>query len=92
MKKVLFTILITTLLAACGSKAYNTELKQIQLGMTKEQVVTIMGEDYTTSGVRESWGKTYETIEYRGRYKFTWIFNFEDNRLVKWYKETEDGK
>lgn len=91
MKKVLFTIMIATLLAACGGKVYNSQLKQIQLNMTKEQVISIMGEEYTTTGPRESWGKTYETLEYKDRYKFHWFFDFENNRLVKWYKETEES-
>ncbi|MFR9166771.1 MAG: hypothetical protein ACLVKO_11340 [Dysgonomonas sp.] len=85
MKKILFTLFVIVTLSACGS-AYNTQLKQIELGMTKEQVTTLMGDKYTEAG-RGSMGD--ETIEYKDRYKNHWFFEFTDNQLVKWYKETE---
>lgn len=93
MKKVLFALLVTTILAACGGlKTYNNALKQIELGMTKEQVVSLMGQDYQTSGKTYENNNEYEVIEYKDMYKFHWIFEFENNKLYKWYKETEDGK
>lgn len=87
MKKVIFTVLISTLLFACSGKVYNSALKQVELGMTKGQVIGLMGDEYTTTGQRESWGKTYESLQYTDRYKFHWFFDFENNRLIKWYKE-----
>lgn len=90
MKKVLFVVFIATILAACGSfKAYNSALKQIELGMTKEQVVSLMGNDYQSTGKVYENNKEYETIEYKDMYKNHWFFEFADNSLYKWYKEVE---
>lgn len=93
MKKVLLALFAMVLLSACGGfKTYNSALKQIELGMTKEQVVSLMGQNYQTSGKTYENNKEYETIEYKDMYKFHWIFEFVDNSLYKWYKETEDQK
>jgi ribosomal protein L19E len=90
MKKLLFAVFIATLLSACGSvKVYNNALKQIELGMTKEEVVSLMGKDYVVVDQKEINNSRYETIEYKDFYKNHWFFDFVDNSLNKWYKETE---
>lgn len=93
MKKAISAILLIMLLTACGSmKTYNKALNQIELGMTKEQVVGLMGNDYSTTGVQNSGGKEVETLEYKDMFKFHWFFTFVDGHLNKWWKETEDKK
>lgn len=86
MKKLLFTLLIATVLTACGS-AYNSSLKQIQLGMTQEQVISLMGNKYEIVEQRDPLN---QTIEYKDRYKNHWFFVFVDGYLNKWYKETQN--
>ncbi len=83
MKKLLMILVMTVMLAACGT-AYNAQLKQVQLGMTQEQIVALMGDKYTSS---QSNGN--ESLEYVDKYKYHWIFEFQNDKLVKWYKETE---
>lgn len=91
MKKILFVLFVSVLFIGCKSlKTYNEALKQIELGMTKEQVVGLMGNDYQTAGKIYDNNKEYETIEYKDMYKYHWIFQFENNSLYKWYKETEN--
>ncbi len=91
MKKLIFAIIFSAILAACSGKVYNSALKQIQLGMSTDQVIGLMGEDYQTTGQHNSWGKVFESLKYVDRYKYQWIFDFENDRLIKWYKETEEG-
>lgn len=84
MKKLLFTLFAAAVLTACGT-TYNNQLKQVELGMSKQQIVNLMGDKYTQSNT----GGTDE-IEYVDRYKNHWYFQFDNNgQLVKWYKETE---
>lgn len=90
MKKLIIAFIITAIMSACSGKVYNSALKQIQLGMTTEQVIGLMGEDYSTTGQHNSWGRVFESLQYVDRYKYHWIFNFEDNKLMKWYKEVEN--
>lgn len=85
MKKLFFALLIAVTLSACGS-AYNSALKQVELGMTKQEIVSLMGDKYTTVQ-QGSYGN--ETIEYVDRYKNHWFFTFVDGQLNKWYKEVE---
>jgi len=85
MKKLLIAFVIATMLVACGS-AYNSALKQIELGMSQEQVVSLMGEKYNITQQKDNLN---QTIEYVDRYKNHWFFTFVDGRLHKWYKETE---
>lgn len=84
MKKLLFTFLIAVTLTACGT-AYNSQLKQVQLGMTSDQIIALMGEKYNVVDQRNNG----ETLEYVDRYKNHWYFQFQNDRLVKWHKETE---
>lgn len=85
MKKLLFTVFLAVALSACGT-AYNSALKQIELGMTKEQVVGLMGDKYT---VVQSTNAGNDTITYKDKFKNHWFFVFDNGQLVKWYKETE---
>ena len=90
MKKLLFTLFVVTILSACGNtKVYNSALKQIELGMTQEQVIGLMGKDYVVTNQSFQNNRDYVTLEYADMYKNHWFFNFEDNYLVKWYKEVQ---
>ncbi|WP_029904562.1 hypothetical protein [Prevotella sp. 10(H)] len=85
MKKFLFVLFMTILLSACGT-AYNTQLKQVELGMTQDQIVSLMGEKYT---VVEEKNYANQTIMYKDKFKNLWYFQFVDGKLYKWYKEQE---
>lgn len=90
MKKLLFILFASFILASCGP-VYNTALKQVQLGMSKQQVVSLMGDNYMTTNSDYSTNVQHEVIEYQDRYKFHWLFEFSNGRLVKWWKE-KDGQ
>lgn len=85
MKKLIFTLFVAAFLTACGT-AYNTQLKQIELGMTPEEVVNLMGNKYNVLSQKDH---DNQTIEYVDRYKNHWRFQFVDGKLYKWDKETE---
>lgn len=84
MKKILFSLFVVVFLSSCGA-AYNSALKQIDLGMTKQEVVSLMGDKYTEVDYKGN----SETIKYVDRYKNHWYFTFVDGQLSKWYKEVE---
>lgn len=90
MRRITWVLFITIFLAACGSfKVYNKALKQIELGMTRQEVVSLMGDNYSTTGPRLVDDKELETLEYKDMYKNHFFFEFVDNHLYRWYKETE---
>lgn len=86
MKKFLFLLVLSISLLSCGT-AYNSALKQIQLGMTQTDVVSLMGDNYNVVEYRND---RNQTIQYRDRYKNNWYFEFYDGRLYKWYKTTDE--
>ncbi|MDU1890585.1 MAG: hypothetical protein E6767_07825 [Dysgonomonas sp.] len=91
MKKLLFVLIaaITFTVSACSvvGQAYNTQLKQVELGMTQDEIISLMGDKYTVTDQRDY---NNQTIVYKDRYKNYWNFQFVDGRLYKWYKETEE--
>lgn len=93
MKRVILILFLAAFFAACGGlKVYNNALKQIELGMTRQEVVALMGDKYNTTGPRRIADKELETLEYKDMYKNHFFFEFSDNQLYKWYKETEEKK
>ncbi len=90
MKKIIFALFITTILAACSTpKIYNDALMKIELGMTQEQVTSLMGKDYTVVNQQYINNQDEVTLRYVDYFKNQWFFVFINNSLVKWYKETE---
>lgn len=85
MKKFIFALFVAVALSACGP-VYNTQLKQVELGMTPDQIVSLMGDKYTIVS-QEDYDN--QTLEYVDKYKNHWFFQFVDGRLYKWYKEKE---
>lgn len=89
MKKLIFVLFAVITLSACGvvGKAYNTQLKQVELGMTQSEIISLMGDKYTVTDQQDY---NNQTIVYKDRYKNYWNFQFVDGRLYKWFKETEE--
>lgn len=52
----MYVLLITVLLAGCGSiiNAYQMDrkMRDVELGMSKKKVVSILGKNYETAGAR----------------------------------------
>lgn len=94
MKKLFLALIVivlsVTALSSCGNtKAYNTQLKQIELRMTRDQLVNLMGNKFQTTGQQQYGNNVIETLQYTDRYKNHFFFEFENDSLVKWWKETE---
>jgi hypothetical protein len=95
VKKLLLLVLICSL-ASCAATTppnyiglsksmMNTDnnIKNISLGMTKEQVIAVMGEFYEIIGAKEGeFILGYKTYDY-GIYKL----RFVDNKLIDWTKD-----
>jgi len=86
MKKFLISLILGITLLSCGT-AYNSALKQVELGMSQTEIVSLMGDKYNVVDYRDDYN---QTIQYRDRYKNNWYFEFVDGRLYKWYKTTDE--
>lgn len=91
MKRHLLYILLVVILAGCSSvvRITSSKMDKLELGMTKEQVVNILGKGYRISEKRIEEGLLIEVLSYRDLYNEDefYLFQFKDDRLEKWYRE-----
>ena len=91
MKKNLLYLFTMLLLSACVSSVRMTSSKmnQLELGMTKEQVITILGNGYTIAEKRVEAGNQVEVLSYRDFYKDDefYMFLFTNDKLEKWHRD-----
>ena len=91
MKKNLLYLFTMLLLSACVSSVRMTSSKmnQLELGMTKEQVITILGNGYTIAEKRVEAGNQIEVLSYRDFYKDDefYMFLFTNDKLEKWHRD-----
>ncbi len=95
MKKNLITIigLLAVILSSCSGVRIATmrqsKMEQLELGMSKSQVVNILGSSYSIAQKEINNTDTIEVISYRNvpfDEEF-YLFRFKDNKLEKWYRE-----
>lgn len=81
-------VLITT---ACSSLANMTseKMNKLELGMSKQQVTEILGNNYTIAEKKIENGVQVEVLSYRDFYKDDefYMFTFKNNTLEKWHRE-----
>lgn len=93
MKKILFIsfIIASFLFSACASytMAPVSKMREIKLGMTKEQVINILGSDYKPASASEKDGALYESIAYYPQENRTeeYVYHFKNGILTEWKKE-----
>lgn len=67
--KWLYVLLATFLLTSCGTlmQPYqmDSKMKDIELGMTKKKVISILGKDFESAGARMTSEGSIETISYK---------------------------
>lgn len=91
MKRYLLYIFMVVILAGCSSvvRITSSKMDKLELGMTKKQVVDILGKGYRISEKRIEEGLSIEILSYRDLYNEDefYLFQFKDDRLEKWYRE-----
>lgn len=91
-KKIFISILLTVLLTSCAAMYYSPvkNLSSLELGMTKDEVIGIVGKNNTPlSFEKGDDGTIYETIRCFLANSEYYYFDFENNGLVRWYKEPD---
>ncbi len=94
-KKILIFFIILTpflLLSSCassGRRATNmgTKSRLLQIGMTKDEAVTIMGKTYERINSVETPNGHRETIRYINSWPPNYILYFLDDSLIEWHEE-----
>lgn len=85
-----FICLLTLL--ACGTSRLESGVKELELGMTKHEVISTLGKSYyikgaavTPEGNIETWSYSDPNVLESQSKRI--IVNFADGRLVEWYRE-----
>lgn len=93
MKQILLVVLLLAIFSSCTfslfSRLNGTNMNSIELGMSKDQLIGILGKDFTVSEKRMEEGNLIEVLSYRN-YPETnefYLFVFQNNNLDHWYRE-----
>lgn len=95
MKNNLIAILglLSVVLSSCSgariSAMRKSKMEQLELGMSKLQVVNILGSSYSIAEKEANAKDTIEVISYRN-VPFDdefYLFRFKNNKLEKWHRE-----
>lgn len=90
---VVILCLLTVVLSSCSGARFATmrqsKIEQVELGMSKLQVVNILGSSYSIAEKEADAKDTIEVISYRN-VPFDdefYLFRFKNNKLEKWHRE-----
>lgn len=91
-KRLIVFCLIGHFLTGCVSNGItwsaNANIKKIALGMSKEQVIQVMGNDYlVSSSSKDDDGNNIEILVYKSDSHEEYRLNFVNNRLTEWNRE-----
>ena len=85
---ILFTALF---LSSCGVWSLDSKVKQLRLGMTKQEVVSVLGARYTHLEAIAVPEGDLETIAYSDNlYGNSYTIRFLNNKLVEWFAGIPD--
>lgn len=88
MRRIILVILTAFIITACGTMNLTGKVKKVEIGMTKHEVVNILGNSFNAKGGVLTPEGAIETISYYDSiYGTTYIFNFLDGKLVEWFEE-----
>ena len=69
----------------------DSKMKDIELGMTKKKVISILGKDFESAGA--AWPPkvdrtiSYKTASMTENTEGYYLLSFKDGKLVEWFKE-----
>jgi len=91
-KSLILIPFIVCLLSACVSNnivwSTNKNIKKVQLGMTKDEVIQILGEKYMiTSASEDNQGNHIEVLGYKSDSDEEYKLKFVNNKLIEWDRE-----
>lgn len=86
MKKIILISILTIILASCTTTMnLGSRIKQLELGMTKQQTIAILGNAYDVIGSGFTQDGKEETLLFTGLNGPSYVIHFLDNKLVEFY-------
>jgi len=88
MKKILFTLLCSFILISCGTTSFVDRAKKLELGMTKREVISVMGNDFRVISASKTPEGDLEILRYVATVSYTdYVIYLLDGKLVEWHEE-----
>jgi len=88
-KFFLFILFCTVALCSCGVWSLDSKVKQLRLGMSKQEVVNVLGTSYTHLEAIAVTEGDLETIAYSDNlYGNSYTIRFLNDKLVEWFAGT----
>lgn len=91
MKKLIYLLLIALTMTACGALKIEHKMREVELGMPKKKVVSILGNNYEAAGARQTRNGDVEMIRYYSvsmeKGEEYYVLSFQNGKLVEWFKE-----
>jgi len=92
IKNIFSGFIIICLLNACVTNnitwTANQNIKKLELGMKKEQVIAILGEKYmVASASKDGYGKVIQVLSYKSDSSEEYKLTFVNNELKEWNRE-----
>lgn len=87
IRNIITIFFLTLLFTSCGASSTminaDSNMRKVQIGMSKEQVIEIVGKHYEVIAATEY----LEVIGYKSSVDEIYLLRFENNLLVEWHKE-----
>lgn len=92
IKRLFLLVLVLLVFTSCISNGIawktNTNIKKLELGMTKAEVIGIMGKKYMISSKsKNAQGELHETLGYKSHVDEEYNLHFINNLLTEWNRE-----
>lgn len=92
IKNSILIFLFTCLISSCATNyiVWNAhrKIKNVEIGMTKDQVIQIMGEKYMiTSSSKDEQGNRIEVLGYKSDTYEEYKLKFINDKLIEWERE-----
>lgn len=78
-------IVVMISFSSCGTWNMGSKVKQLEMGMTKKEVVRVLGNGYTALGGIATPDGNLETIRYTDPIAGWYVVRFLDGKLVEWF-------
>lgn len=93
MKNLLFILATILLLASCKTSSLNNKTKHLEIGMTKKELISVMGKDFKIVSASKTPAGNSETILYNntpsdGRGYVMYLLN---GKLDRWHEMNKDS-
>lgn len=87
-KHLLFLLLfIAVTFASCGTLNTSARAKKLEIGMTKQEVIKVMGQGFRIVSASKLPEGTMEVLRYESSIDYDYMIHLLNGKLVEWYEE-----